>query len=77
MFNMFRTKSPMKTLLTLAILGNVVVGVPVTPAENEKGGDTDESEQVFYSVQCEADTWGVASHCQAWCNGELLNFNHN
>ncbi|KAH7232895.1 hypothetical protein BKA59DRAFT_496908 [Fusarium tricinctum] len=46
------------------MLGNVVVGVPVTPAEKGKGGDTDKVEQ------------GIASHCQAWCHGRELNFNH-
>ncbi|KAF4341759.1 hypothetical protein FBEOM_4298, partial [Fusarium beomiforme] len=60
-----------------SMVGNLVVGVPVTPASEGKDGDTDQVEQVFYSVQCEAGTWGVASHCQAWCNGKHLNFNHS
>ncbi|SPJ81816.1 uncharacterized protein FTOL_09221 [Fusarium torulosum] len=72
---MFGTKSPMKTLFTLAMLGNMVVSMPITPAEKGKGGNTDKVEQVFYSVQYKPHTWGIASHYQAWYHGDELNFN--
>ncbi|ENH70865.1 hypothetical protein FOC1_g10003318 [Fusarium oxysporum f. sp. cubense race 1] len=70
-----------KTLLTFAImgamLGNTVLGLPVTPAEDSKEGDVDEVQQVFYSVECQAATWGIASHCQTRCDSRGdLTFNH-
>ncbi|RMJ02220.1 hypothetical protein BHE90_004947 [Fusarium euwallaceae] len=65
-------QGPAKSLLTFvilgSILGNVVVGLPVTPTAESKDDDVSADQEIFYSVQCEAGTWGVATHCQAWCD---------
>ncbi|KAJ3529889.1 hypothetical protein NM208_g9558 [Fusarium decemcellulare] len=80
LFNMFGKQGPAQTLLTFAvfggILGNMVVGLPTTPTDDGKKDDAAKVQDVFYSVDCEAATWGVAHHCQAWCSSSgRLNFN--
>ncbi|CVK85135.1 uncharacterized protein FMAN_02048 [Fusarium mangiferae] len=59
-------------ILILAILGSIpgsiVAGLPVTPNKGIKG-NVDSAEQIFYAVDCDTHTYGIARHCQARCNG--------
>ncbi|KAJ3458026.1 hypothetical protein MRS44_012135 [Fusarium solani] len=77
---MFGKQGPAKPLLTFAllgsILGNVAVGLPVEPTADSKDDGVSKVQEIFYSVDCEPGTWGVASRCQAWCSSAgRLNFN--
>ncbi|RGP80747.1 hypothetical protein FLONG3_1087 [Fusarium longipes] len=64
---MFRKQSPAKSLLTLALLANVVIGLPTNPTVDRKDDEIVKTEQTFYSVSCVHAGWGPASHCGAHC----------
>ena len=62
------------SLINFAMLANVVVGLPAKPT----GEGTSKVQDVFYSVQCEPETWGTADRCGTWCNTQgTLNFNRS
>ncbi|KAF5588777.1 hypothetical protein FPCIR_7051 [Fusarium pseudocircinatum] len=69
---MFGIRGPQNAILILAILGSIpgkiVAGLPVTPVKDSKG-NVNSPEQIFYAVRCHADTYVIAHHCQAHCNG--------